>query len=406
VSNVQTEIDRLSFDLYDVKERDRSVLSDGSSESGSVISELSEGDGDPEEDTEALNGTTSPGLAAELVSWAVGVAFGRFDVRLAIGTRALPAEPQPFDPLPVCSPGMLTGDDDLPCRSRPVDYPLTFPEDGFLVEDPGHPRDLSRAVRSVFDAVFGEESDRWWGDVGMALGAKGGDTASWLRKGFFEQHLKTYSKSRRKAPILWPIGTRSGSYLVWLYAHKVSADSLFVILNDLVVPKLLAEERELSQLRQDAGINASASERRAIDVQERFVGEIRELREQLETLAPLWAPDLNDGVVVVLAPLSPLFAHHRTWATELKKNWMKLSNGDYDWAQLAMHLWPERVVPKCADDRSLAIAHDLEDVFWTRDLANEEKWNCREVPLTPIDELVAQRRNPAVISALERMANR
>jgi hypothetical protein len=193
---------------------------------------------------------------------------------------------------------------------------------------------------------------------------------------------------------------------VWLYAHKVSADSLFVILNDLVVPKLLAEERELSQLRQDAGINASASERRAIDVQERFVGEIRELREQLETLAPLWAPDLNDGVVVVLAPLSPLFAHHRTWATELKKNWMKLSNGDYDWAQLAMHLWPERVVPKCADDRSLAIAHDLEDVFWTRDLANEEKWNCREVPLTPIDELVAQRRNPAVISALERMANR
>jgi hypothetical protein len=26
-----------------------------------------------------------------------------------------------------------------------------------------------------------------------------------------------------------------------------------------------------------------------------------------------------------------------------------------------MRLWPERVVPKCAKDRSLAIAHGLED---------------------------------------------
>ena len=34
-------------------------------------------------------------LAAELVSWAVGVAFGRFDVRLATGERELPPSPSP-----------------------------------------------------------------------------------------------------------------------------------------------------------------------------------------------------------------------------------------------------------------------------------------------------------------------
>ena len=64
------------------------------------------------------------GLAAGLVSWAVGVAVGRFDVRLATGEREWPVEPDPFDPLPVCSPGMLTGDDGLPLVTPPAGYPV------------------------------------------------------------------------------------------------------------------------------------------------------------------------------------------------------------------------------------------------------------------------------------------
>ena len=96
-----------------------------------------------------------------------------------------------------------------------------------LVSDPGHPLDITARVRSVFDAVFGEQADGWWAEVGVALGAKDRETGSWLSSDFFDHHLKTYSKSRRKAPILWPIGTKSGSYLVWLYARCVSDDSLF-----------------------------------------------------------------------------------------------------------------------------------------------------------------------------------
>ncbi len=41
-----------------------------------------------------------------------------------------------------------------------------------------------------------------------------------------------------------------------------------------------------------------------------------------------------------------------------------LGHGEYDWAHLAMHFWPERGVPKCVTDRSLAIAHGVEDIFW------------------------------------------
>ena len=95
-----------------------------------------------------------------------------------------------------------------------------------LVDDPGHELDLTARVRAVFDVVFGDDADAWWSDVGAVLDPKNGEVEGVAAsKGFFDHHLKTYSKSRRKAPILWPIGTKSGSYRVWLYAHRVTGDT-------------------------------------------------------------------------------------------------------------------------------------------------------------------------------------
>ena len=53
------------------------------------------------------------------------------------------------------------------------------------------------------------------------------------------------------------------------------------------------------------------------------MGELRELRDKLEAVTPLWAPDLNDGIVIVLAPLWRLFAHHRPLVARAKE-------GDWD----------------------------------------------------------------------------
>jgi hypothetical protein len=64
-----------------------------------------------------------------------------------------------------------------------------------------------------------------------------------------------------------------------------------------------------------------------------------------------------------------------------------------------MHLWPERVVPKCAIDRSLAIAHGMEDTFWIEGASG--RWNTRTTPAKPIDELVRERSSPAVKAALK-----
>jgi hypothetical protein len=401
LAGLLTEIDELCFELYGISDEDRRAITEGFGVADTDdVSDASDDEEDDEVGEEEV-GVDGQGLAAQLVSWAVGVGVGRFDVRLATGERDSPAEPDPFDPLPVCSPGMLTGDDGLPLYAPPPGYPVKT--SSVLVTDPGHPLDITGQVRSVFDAVFGDEADRWLADTGRALGAPGGEVSAWLTKGFFDHHLKTHSKSRRKAPILWPIGTVSGSYLVWLYAHRVTGDSLFQVLYDIVGPKIALEDQRLTQLRQAAGPSPAASQRREVDKQAGFVDELRELAQRLEAIAPLWAPDLNDGIVIVLAPLWQLFAHHRAWSRELINHWAKLSAGHYDWAHTAMHLWPERVIPKCATDRSLAIAHKLEDVFWAQDGDNPDKWHPRDTPTTSIDQLITQEHNPAITAGLEKV---
>ena len=69
--------------------------------------------------------------------------------------------------------------------------------------------------------------------------------------------------------------------------------------------------------------------------------------------------DDDDGTA---APLWRLF-RHKPWQKVLKETWTKLEAGDYDWAHLAMAYWPERVRAKCRSDKSLAIAHGLEELY-------------------------------------------
>lgn len=400
---IQAELDDRCFVLYGIDEADRRTITEGFGTRGSEEASsdgANDAEDDAEEDTDENESTAdATGLAAELVSWAVGVAFGRFDTRLATGARPMPTEPEPFDPLPACSPGMLTGGDGLPLTRPAAGYPFAFPEPGVLVDDLGHAQDLSTAVRAVFDVGFGAGADRWWNDVAALLDPKGHELRGWLAGGFFEHHLKRHSKSRRKAPILWQLGMPSGRYSVWLYAHRLTRDSFFQLQNEVVGPKLTHEERQLTSLMQNAGGSPSAPERKEIAAQEVVVEELRAMLDEVKRVAPLWNPNLDDGVALTMAPLWRLVPQYKPWQKELKAKWDELAAGKYDWAHLAMHLWPERVVPKCATDRSLAIAHCVEDVFWVE--GADGNWKPRKTPLRPVDELVRERSSPAVKAALK-----
>jgi hypothetical protein len=335
-------------------------------------------------------------MVSSLLSWSVGVVFGRFDVRMATGERAAPTEPEPFDPLPSCSPAILAGDDGFPLAAPPEGYPLFFPVDGILVDDPGHPRDLVGALRSVFDKVFDDANARFH-EATELLGVP--DLRTWFAHDFFELHIKRYSKSRRKAPIYWQLATASGSYAVWIYIHRATSDTLFRVLEpDFLGGKLDHEKAKLDALTRDAGGNLSASQRRELEQQENFVGELQALKTEIARVAPLWKLNLDDGVILNFAPLWRLVPQSRGWQAECKKAWDKLVSGEYDWAHLAMHLWPERVVLKCIDDRSLAIAHGLEEVFWHEDASGT--WQKQQVDETTVQKLIDERTSATVKAAL------
>ena len=328
--SIISKINDVCFDLYEFDENDRMAATGILETTGLASGQLNEKSED--EGDQAL--AKAP-IRSDELSWAAGIAFGRFDWRLATGEREFPPEPDPFDPLPAKSPGML------PDGAEPF-----HAHSGILVDDRGHPHDLPRLIEEVLTRVDAE--------------APGG-VRRWLQRDFFPFHLKQYSKSRRRAPIYWPISTNAGSYTLWLYYPDLTSQTLYTAVNDFVEPKLKEARRDLATLRDKGGSRSSADEK-ALEKLQDLELELIELRDALLEIAPTYRPNHDDGVQITAAPLWQLF-RHKPWQKVLQDTWTKLEKGDYDWAHLAMAYWPGRVREKCKTDKSLAIAHDLEHLY-------------------------------------------
>ena len=178
--------------------------------------------------------------------------------------------------------------------------------------------------------------------------------------GFWMDHVKRCSKSRRKAPIYWHLRSARGNYGLWLYYHRLDKDILFKALVNYVEPRIRLEEDRLKTLRSRKEAAGSSGRdvrqmEKDMDRREQFVSELRDFEEKLRRAADLHLDfDLNDGVILNIAPLWELVP----WK-EPKKYWDELEEGKYDWSRMAFQLWPERVKEACKKDRSIAIAHGL-----------------------------------------------
>jgi len=330
LKQLQWKIDEVAFDIYGFGEKERAAIE-------SIKVKLSESRA-PQEDDFDEDDATSIDQTDGILSWATGVAFGRFNWSMATGEVPAPPEPEPFDPLPAKSPGMLP------------DYAEPFhAHSGILVDDQGHPHDLTRLVEEVLTKV----------DVSVP-----DDVRRWLCKDFFAFHLQRYSKSRRKAPIYWPLSTASGSYTLWIYYPSLNNQTFFKAVNDFLDGpngKLTQVSRDCAELRIKGSVRSRDEEKHYEELQF-FEQELTDLRDTLLNVAPTYQPNHDDGVQISAAPLWQLF-RHKPWQKVLKDTWTKLEKGDYDWAHLAMAYWPERVREKCKTDKSLAIAHGLEDFY-------------------------------------------
>ena len=356
VASNQTEIDDLVFRLYRLDTADRTALTatlaidasadaaDDAAASGDDVS----GDADVH------------ALVSDLLAYLLGVAFGRWDVRLATGQRPASPEPAPFDPLPVCPPGILQGADGTPLSPElgrqlhaAGQYPLDVAWDGILVDDPGHPLDVEARIHKVLQAIWKDHWESIEREACEILGVR--TLRDYFRKAacFFADHLKRYSKSRRQAPIYWPLSTASGTYTLWVYYHRLTDQTLHTALADFVEPKIKSVERD-AQRQKEEGRTQNYGD--SLE----FKDELKDLRAEIERIIKLpFKPNMNDGVLVTASPLWKLFRHGK-WQKDLKACWEKLEAGAYDWAHLAYTIWPDRVKEKCKTDRSLAIAHGLE----------------------------------------------
>lgn len=362
------------------------------------------------------NALTPPTSVHNTLSYLLGGVFGRWDVRVATNSSLAPRLPDPFDPLPVCPPGMLVNVNGLPAKSGGIvseewlrarpnatslppedtvkkstipdsDYPLHISWEGIMVDDPGSVSspadrdDIVHRVRGVLDLLWGERASDIEQEACEILQVA--DLRDYFRKpsGFFQDHLKRYSKSRRKAPIYWPLSTASSSYTLWIYYHRLTDQTLYTAVNKYVEPKIAEVERTLSRLEdQIAGSSGRDTSRLGDQLRDTrgFLGELNEFRDELLRVAGLpYKPDLNDGVIINAAPLHRLF-RLRSWAKDTEECWKKLQAGEYDWAHMAYVLWPERVRDVCKRDRSIAIAHGLEEIYQGDTPATKKKGGRRK----------------------------
>jgi hypothetical protein len=361
-------------------------------------------DEDDEEDERETVTSDDPQSLWRRISLAVGCVFGRWDLRHWLN-RELNYTPQdPYAPLPVCPPSSLKGLDGLPAHSgnfEQAGYPIPIEWSGILVDEEHHRADVFARTMDCLALVLGSDGQTVGEDVCREFGLN--DAREYFRnpRYFLQFHLNQYFKSRRRAPIYWQLSISSKRYCVWLYYHRLNRDTLWRLLNDCVKPRLAREERRLAGLRTEGGDAPTPSQRRVIQEQESFVAELVAFRDDIEAIAPFWNPNLNDGVLINFAPLWKLVPQHPLWQRELRDAWQNLCHEKFDWTHLAMHLWPERVVPKCASDRSLAIGHSLEGTFW--DEQPNGKWKAKKVPASELKALIEERTSKAVKAALDKV---
>ena len=352
------KIDDTAFRLYGLEGDERRRIEDWL-ESGAQVAmpeEMSEDLPEEEEDDEGPGAVgDKQHLASEMLSYAIGCALGRWDVRFATENIGVPALTGPFDPIPVCSPGMLTGLDGLPLREAPPRYPLRIAPDGILVDDPGpdgkspHQDDIVRHARQVLELLWGERLEVIEREACDILGVK--DLRGYFRnpRGFFEDHIKRYKKSKRAAPIYWLLQSGKRSFGLWLYYHRLDKDTLFKAIQHYVQPKIRGEMARLREMtaQLEAGKNTLprrevTSLEKAIDRQQDLLTELTVFRDALQRVVDIgYDPDLDDGVILNVAPL-----HQVVPWKEAKKFWDELCAGKYPWSTISRHLKDKGLVSR------------------------------------------------------------
>lgn len=302
------------------------------------------------------------------LSFALGVALGRFSPVDYEGQSTTSNQPGILDP--------STAD-----LSHALPAGILF-LDGSLEEN-DHRDDLGQPAAAPLHQA--------WSRYGSAI-APSRSLRDWLRLDFFKDVHKGMYENR---PIHWPLSSSGKTFVAWVNIHRMDERTLKVLLADHLIPARSRIDGELDDLRQVR----DSEDRKAARAADTRLSKLIRWREELQEFisaveqcadhgAPttdgrcpareqdaVYAPDLDDGVMINSAALWPLLEPQ--WK-DPKKWWKEFASAqgkkDYDWAHLAMRYWPTRVDAKCKLDPSLGVAHGC---FWRYHPERAWAWELR-----------------------------
>ena len=309
----------------------------------------------PYEELISIDGATQQNIidpkvmAQEIIQELVGMAFGRWDIRFAQHPETTPPFGDVFDALPFMPVVSLA--------KAPANYPINIPADGILSNDEESSICLSKRVRDVIHAIWPSIADDVEFELCKLINYDSLQEYFDDPNGFFDYHFKRYTKSRRKAPIYWPISSPQGEFTYWVYYPKLSQNTL---------PSLiLLLENEATVIRNNLTKAQAANNKAEANHWLLLQQENESLITELRNINASYKPNQDDGVPVTAAPLAALF-RHRLWQNECKDNLQALKDGEYDWSHLAYTMFPSRIRDKARQDWCMALTHGLEELCENR----------------------------------------
>ncbi len=285
-------------------------------------------------------------LLYELITHFIGETFG-FLKSSVITTSVTNSFDDFFSPLPQPRPCVIT------------DHTINNRLRVFVESDRNH-GSLSKLVMSRIEGL-GASYEEGISELIFKIFGRNLNELLMDTKCFFDFHFKQFSRGKKKAPIFLPLQSEKGRYIIWVCYYSLDSETLLTCVNDHIEPDLACAHKDLASL--NAKNERTIQEGEELVLLDELIVDLESFKDDILNACKNWRPKHVDGVQIQLAPLWRLF-QHAGWRDRLKGTWKDLELGELDWSQTAFDFWPERIIKKCHEERSMAIAHDVESELW------------------------------------------
>lgn len=180
--------------------------------------------------------------------------------------------------------------------------------------------EIVELLRTFLSHKYGESvGEAFEQDLVYCLNVEGISDYLSSSNGFFSDHMKKFSQSRRVAPVYWPFSIDGEFNELWVCYDSLSQDVLREIANEYVSPKLRAITDAISK--------KDKPDEKVLEVKHLF----EEFKNDLISITKKWKMSSHDGVLLNSIPFRKFF-NNREWQKKINEIDESISEGNYEWS--------------------------------------------------------------------------